>query len=326
MYLSDPSACIYIAGHRGMVGQAVWKSLERAGYENLIGRTSNELDLRDQAATRAFFEQEQPDFVVVAAAQVGGILANDTYPADFLYDNLAIELNVIEVAHAVDVERLVFLGSSCIYPKHAPQPMKEEHLLTGELEPTNQWYAIAKISGHKLCEAYHRQHGDDMVTLMPTNLYGPNDNFDLETSHVLPALIRKFHESKQGSGEDTPVTLWGTGSPRREFLHSRDLADAVRFVLEVPEDDLRDTAPDGMLNVGVGQDISIDELARLIRDVVGSDAEIEHDPSKPDGTPRKLLDVSRMRNLGWEATTSLEEGIQDVYDWYREHEGEIVAA
>jgi len=309
-----------------MVGQAVWKSLERAGYENLIGRTSDDLDLRDQAATRAFFEREQPDSVVVAAARVGGILANDTYPADFLYDNLAIELNVIEAAHAVGVERLVFLGSSCIYPKHAPQPMKEEHLLTGELETTNQWYAIAKISGHKLCEAYHRQHGDDMVTLMPTNLYGPNDNFDLETSHVLPALIRKFHESKQGSGEDTPVTLWGTGSPRREFLHSRDLADAVRFVLEVPEGDLRDAAPDGMLNVGVGQDISIDELARLIRDVVGSDAEIEHDPSKPDGTPRKLLDVSRMRNLGWEATTSLEEGIQDVYDWYRKHEREIVAA
>ena len=326
MNLSDPSARIYVAGHRGMVGQAVWTALERAGYQNLIGRTSDELDLRDQAATRAFFEREQPGFVVVAAARVGGILANDTYPADFLYDNLAIELNVIEAAHAVGVERLVFLGSSCIYPKHAPQPMKEEHLLTGELEPTNQWYAIAKISGHKLCEAYHRQHGDDMVTLMPTNLYGPNDNFDLETSHVLPALIRKFHESKQDGGEDSPVTLWGTGSPRREFLHSRDLADAVRFALEVPQDDLRHVAPDGMLNVGVGQDISIDELARLIRDVVGSDAPIEHDPSKPDGTPRKLLDVSRMQTLGWDAETSLDEGIRDVYDWYREHEREIVAA
>jgi len=326
MHLSDSSARIYIAGHRGMVGKAVWTSLEQAGYENLIGRTSGDLDLRDQTATRAFFQREQPDFVVVAAARVGGILANDTYPADFLYDNLAIELNVIEAAHAVGIDRLVFLGSSCIYPKHAPQPMKEEHLLTGELEPTNQWYAIAKISGHKLCEAYHRQHGDDMVTLMPTNLYGPNDNFDLETSHVLPALIRKFHESKQDDGEDTPVTLWGTGSPRREFLHSRDLADAVRFVLEVPEDDLRHVAPDGMLNVGVGRDISIDELARRIRDVVGSDAAIEHDPSKPDGTPRKLLDVSRMRSLGWDAETSLDDGIQDVYDWYREHEREIVTA
>lgn len=326
MHLTDPSARIYIAGHRGMVGSAVWSALESAGYENLIGRTSSELDLRDQRATRAFFEEQQPDIVVVAAAKVGGILANDTYPADFLYDNLAIEMNIIEAAHRVGVDRLVFLGSTCIYPKHAPQPMREEHLLTGELEPTNEWYAIAKISGHKLCEAYHRQHGDDMLTLMPTNLYGPEDNFDLETSHVLPALIRKFHESKQEMGDDTAVTLWGTGTPKREFLHSRDLADAVRFVLETPADNIRDVAPDGMLNVGVGEDLSINDLAMLIRDVVGSEAPIQHDESKPDGTPRKLVDVRRMTELGWTAKTSLRDGIQEVYDWYREHEPEIVAS
>ena len=327
MHLSDPSASIYIAGHRGMVGSAVWDRLKDAGYTNLIGRTSSELDLRDQQATRDFFAEVQPDFVVVAAARVGGILANDQYPADFLYDNLAIEQNVIEAAHRTGVERLVFLGSSCIYPKHAPQPMKEEHLLTGPLEPTNQWYAVAKIAGYKLCEAFHRQHGDDVVTLMPTNLYGPEDNFDLETSHVLPALIRKFHESKREGGRpDAPVTLWGTGSPKREFLHSRDLADAVRFILEQPEDEIRDVAPDGMLNVGVGKDISINELAETIRDVTGSEADVQHDTSKPDGTPRKLLDVSRMTELGWTADISLREGIQDVYDWYRDHEAEIVAA
>ena len=309
-----------------MVGSAVWSALESAGYTNLIGRRSSELDLRDQAATRAFFENEQPDVAVVAAAKVGGILANDTYPADFLYNNLAIEMNIIEAAHRVGVDRLVFLGSTCIYPKHAPQPMREEYLLTGELEPTNEWYAIAKISGHKLCEAYHRQHGDDMVTLMPTNLYGPEDNFDLETSHVLPALIRKFHESKREIGNDAAVTLWGTGTPKREFLHSRDLADAVRFVLETPEEEIREVAPDGMLNVGMGEDLSINDLAALIRDVVGSEAPIEHDESKPDGTPRKLVDVRRMTELGWTAETSLRDGIQEVYDWYRKHEPEIVAA
>ena len=326
MHLTDPSARIYIAGHRGMVGSSVWSALEAAGYENLIGRTSSELDLRDQAATRAFFEKEKPDVVVMAAAKVGGILANDTYPADFLYDNLAIEMNVIEAAHRADVDRLVFLGSTCIYPKHAPQPMQEEHLLTGELEPTNEWYAIAKISGHKLCEAYHRQHGDDMLTLMPTNLYGPEDNFDLETSHVLPALIRKFHESKKPDGQDASVTLWGTGTPKREFLHSHDLADAVRFILETSEEEIRSVAPDGMLNVGVGEDLSINDLAELIRDVVGSEAPIEHDHTKPDGTPRKLVDVRRMTELGWTADTGLREGIQEVYDWYQEHEPAIVAA
>ena len=328
MHLTDPNASIYIAGHRGMVGSAIWDALESAGYTNLIGRTSSELDLRNQADTHAFFQAQQPDYVVVAAARVGGILANDQYPADFLYDNLAIEANVIRAAQQQGVERLVFLGSTCIYPKHAPQPMPEDSLLTGPLEPTNQWYAIAKIAGHKLCQAFHRQHGSDMVTLMPTNLYGPNDNFDLETSHVLPALIRKFHEAKGAApdGSDAPVTLWGSGTPKREFLYSHDLADAVRFVLETPEDALREAAYGGMLNVGVGEDLSINELAATIQDVVGHDGPIEHDPSKPDGTPRKLVDTTRMDALGWSAQTRLQDGIQKTYDWYREHEEEWVAA
>jgi GDP-L-fucose synthase len=318
----NSDARIYVAGHRGMVGSAIWKRLSDAGYTNLIGRTSSELDLRDQAATRAFVEAESPDVVILAAARVGGILANDTYPADFLYDNLAIEQNVIHAAHKAGVDRVIFLGSSCIYPKHAPQPMKEEHLLTGPLEPTNEWYAIAKIAGHKLCQAYHTQHGDDMVTLMPTNLYGPGDNFDLKTSHVLPALLRKFHEAKgaNADGSDAPVTLWGTGTPKREFLYSEDLADAVVFVMEQPEEAIRDAAPDGMLNVGVGDDIAIKDLAGVIREVVGSDSPIEYDTSKPDGTPRKLLDVSRMTALGWTADTSLREGIRKLYDWYQTHE------
>ena len=328
MHLTDPNASIYIAGHRGMVGSAIWEALKSAGYTNLIGRTSSELDLRNQADTQAFFQAQQPDYVVVAAARVGGILANDQYPADFLYDNLAIEANVIRAAQQQGVERLVFLGSTCIYPKHAPQPMPEDSLLTGPLEPTNQWYAIAKIAGHKLCQAFHRQHGSDMVTLMPTNLYGPNDNFDLETSHVLPALIRKFHEAKGAApdGSDAPVTLWGSGTPKREFLYSHDLADAVRFVLETPEDALREAAYEGMLNVGVGEDLSINELAATIQDVVGHDGPIEHDLSKPDGTPRKLVDTTRMDELGWSAQTSLHDGIQKTYDWYREHEEEWVAA
>lgn len=328
MHLSDPSASIYIAGHRGMVGSAIWSALESAGYENIFGRTSSQLDLRNQADTHAFFEAQQPDYVVVAAARVGGILANDQYPADFLYDNLAIETNVLRAAQQQGVKRLVFLGSTCIYPKHAPQPMPEDSLLTGPLEPTNQWYAIAKIVGHKLCQAFHRQHGSDMVTLMPTNLYGPNDNFDLETSHVLPALLRKFHEAKGTApdGSDAPVTLWGSGTPKREFLYSHDLADAVRFALETPEDDLREAAYEGMLNVGVGKDLSINELAATIQDVVGHDGPIKHDPTKPDGTPRKLVDTTRMDDLGWSAKTSLRDGIQKTYDWYREHEEEWVAA
>lgn len=322
MHCTDPDARIYVAGHRGMVGSAVWRRLSDAGYTNRVGRTSSELDLRDQTATHTFFETEQPDVVILAAARVGGILANDTYPADFLYDNLAIEQNIIHAAHQTGVDRLIFLGSSCIYPKHAPQPMKEEHLLTGPLEPTNEWYAIAKIAGHKLCEAYHKQHGNDMVTLMPTNLYGPGDNFDLKTSHVLPALLRKFHEaqSAEDDGSDAPVTLWGTGTPKREFLYSEDLADAVAFIMETPEEEIRDVAPDGMLNVGVGEDIAIKDLAGVIREVVGSESPINYDTSKPDGTPRKLLDVSRMADLGWTADTSLRDGIQNLYDWYRTHE------
>jgi GDP-L-fucose synthase len=320
MHLNDKSVKIYVAGHRGMVGRAIWDRLRAAGYTNLVGRTSDELDLRDPYATRQFFADEQPDFVVLAAARVGGILANDRYPADFIGDNLAIEQSVIRAAHETDVDRLVFLGSTCIYPKHAPQPMPEDSLLTGPLEPTNQWYAVAKIAGHKLCEAMHRQHGDDMLTLMPTNLYGPGDDFDLETSHVLPALLRKAHEAKSRtpSGSDAPVTLWGSGEPKREFLYVDDLADAVRFVLEQPEDAIREVAPEGMLNVGVGEDLSINDLMALIQDVVGHDGPIEHDESKPDGTPRKLVDTSRLDALGWTADTSLRDGIETTYDWFKQ--------
>ena len=330
MHLTDTDATIYIAGHRGMVGRAVWRRLEAAGYANLVGRSSAELDLRDPAATQAFFEAERPDVVVLAAARVGGILANDQYPADFLGDNLAIEQSVIQAAYATGVDRLVFLGSTCIYPKHAPQPMPEESLLTGPLEPTNQWYAVAKIAGVKLCEALYLQHGVDAISLMPTNLYGPHDNFDPATSHVLPALIRKFHEAKGAGpeggpgGRDAPVTLWGSGTPRREFLYAADLADAIRFVLEQPEEAIRAVAPDGLLNVGVGEDLSINDLAALIQDVVGHEGPVEHDRSKPDGTPRKLVDTARMEALGWQAQTPLREGIQTTYDWYQKHEGEFV--
>ncbi|MCS4114579.1 GDP-L-fucose synthase family protein [Salinibacter ruber] len=328
MRLQSKDAKIYVAGHRGMVGAAVWDKLEAAGYQNLVGRSSAELDLRDPQATRAFFEAEEPDFVVLAAARVGGILANDRYPADFMGDNLAIEQSVIRAAHETGVGRLLFLGSTCIYPKRAPQPMPEESLLSGPLEPTNQWYAVAKIAGHKLCEAFCRQHGDDMFTLMPTNLYGPGDDFDLETSHVLPALLRKAHEAKGGrpDGSDGPVTLWGSGEPRREFLYVEDLADAVRFLLETPEEEIREVAEDGMLNVGVGEDLSINELMALIQEVVGHDGPVEHDRSKPDGTPRKLVDTSRMDALGWTADTSLQEGIEKTYDWYRAREEELIAA
>ena len=320
MHLTDKTAKIYVAGHRGMVGRAIWTHLQEAGYTNLVGRTSDELDLRDPRATREFFGEEDPEYVVLAAAQVGGILANDRYPADFIGNNLAIEQSVIQAAHDTGVDRLVFLGSTCIYPKHAPQPMPEDSLLTGPLEPTNQWYAVAKIAGHKLCEAFHRQHGDDMVTLMPTNLYGPGDDFDLETSHVLPALLRKAHEAKGAApdGSDAPVTLWGSGTPKREFLYVDDLADAVRFVLETPEEELWDAAPDGMLNVGVGEDLSINDLMALLQDVVGHDGPVEHDRSKPDGTPRKLVDTSRMEALGWEADTSLREGIEKTYEWFKQ--------
>lgn len=307
---------MFVAGHRGLVGSAVVRALRAEGYHRLLLRTSSELDLRVQPAVEAFFEENRPEFVVMAAARVGGILANDTYPADFISDNLAIQDNVIRAAHAYRAKRLIFLGSSCIYPKLAPQPIKEEYLLTGPLEPTNQWYAVAKIAGTKLCEAYRRQHGDDFITLMPTNLYGPADNFDLATSHVLAALIRKFHAARREDGKDDPVTLWGTGTPRREFLYSDDLADAVLFVLRAPEEDLHKATMHGMLNVGVGKDVTITEVAEMIRDLVGSNSEINYDTSKPDGTPRKLLDVSRMTHLGWTARTPLREGIRKTCEWF----------
>ena len=310
---------IYVAGHRGMVGSAVTRRLQEEGYHNLLLRTRSELDLRDQHATDTFFAAERPEYVVMAAAKVGGILANDTYPADFIYDNLAIQTHVVHAAHKAGVRRLVFLGSSCIYPRLAPQPMREEHLLTGSLEPTNQWYAIGKIAGIKMCQAFRCQYGSDFVSLMPTNLYGYGDNFDLKSSHVLPALIRKFHEAKrEGAHADGAVTLWGTGRPHREFLFADDLADAVVFVLRQEEAALWTVASDGLLNVGVGEDLSILELAKMIREIVGSESVIKLDPSKPDGTPRKLLDVSRMRELGWEARTPLREGIARTYRWYAE--------
>jgi GDP-L-fucose synthase len=316
VHLTDPESSIFVAGHRGLVGSATIQALRAGGYSNLIVRSRDTLDLRDQAAVRAFFEAERPEFVVLAAARVGGILANDTQPADFLADNLIIQHNVIEGAALTGVRRLVFLGSSCIYPKLAPQPLREEYLLTAPLEPTNEWYAVAKIAGIKMCQAYRKQHGSDFVSLMPTNLYGPGDNFDLHSSHVLPALIRKFHEAGASRDARPTVTLWGTGRPRREFLFNEDLANAIRFVLEVPERELFEVAPDGMLNVGTGVDLPISQLAALIRDLVDVKAEIEYDTSKPDGTPRKLMDVSRMERLGWRFSTPLEEGIRRTYEWW----------
>jgi len=296
-----------------MVGSAIVRLLSSCGYKNLITRASSELDLRNQTAVETFFAREKPEVVILAAARVGGILANNEYPYQFLYDNMAIQSNVINVAHEQQVDRLVFLGSSCIYPKYASQPLKEDYLLTGPLEPTNQWYAVAKIAGIKLCEALRKQYGRHYISLMPTNLYGPNDNFDLETSHVLPALIRKFHESKQTGKR---VQLWGTGSPMREFLHVDDMARATLFCLENELDE-------SMYNVGTGKDISIKKLAELIRDITGSETQIEWDTSKPDGTPRKLLDVSKMAEAGWTYNIELEEGIRQTYNWYREHENKI---
>ncbi|WP_412063068.1 GDP-L-fucose synthase family protein [Rubrivirga sp. IMCC45206] len=312
---------VFVAGHRGLVGSAVVRRLAADGVE-LMTRTRAELDLRDGAAVQAFFEAERPTHVVLAAAKVGGILANRDFPADFVGQNLAIQQAVLMAAHETGVGqrgRVVFLGSTCIYPREAPQPMREVDLLTGPLEPTNRAYAIAKIAGIELAEALHRQHGDDVVSLMPTNLYGPGDNFDLATSHVLPALIRRFHEARRDAGPDAPVTLWGTGSPKREFLHADDLADAVAFVLALDEPTMRAAAPDGLLNVGVGEDLAIRDLAERVRDVVGADSPIRWDTDKPDGTPRKLLDVSRLTALGWRADTSLHDGLASTYDWFREH-------
>ncbi|SHE65871.1 GDP-L-fucose synthase [Fodinibius roseus] len=305
---------IYIAGHRGMVGSAVKRKLEREGYNRLISRTSSELDLRNQQAVRSFFREEQPEIVVDAAARVGGIMANNEYPWQFLYENLEIQNNIIAAAHEQDVDKLIFLGSSCIYPKHADQPMSEEALLTGPLEPTNQWYAIAKITGVKMVDALRRQYDHDYVSLMPTNLYGPNDNFDLKTSHVLPAMIRKFHDAKEKG--HAPVPLWGTGAPMREFLHVDDVADAVFFTLN------RSMEHD-LYNVGTGKDIRIKDLALLIQDIVGHKGDINWDTTKPDGTPRKLMDVSRLEEAGWEYSIELEEGIRMTYEWFKEHQDEI---
>ncbi|MDE2995674.1 MAG: GDP-L-fucose synthase [Bacteroidota bacterium] len=313
MHLSDKNASIFVAGHRGLVGSGVVRALKEAGYTNLILRTRAELDLSDGAAVRAFYQDAKPDFVVVAAAKVGGILANDSFPADFLHLNLEIQSNVIHGAYEAGVKRLLFLGSTCIYPKMAPQPLKEEYLLTGPLEPTNQWYAIAKIAGVKLCEALRRQHGVDFMSMMPTNMYGPGDNFDLQSSHVLPALIRKFHEAK---GTDEPVTLWGTGTPKREFMYVDDLASSILHVLQTPEDDLYRAAPDGLINAGVGEDLSIADLAETIKRVVGSDTPSVYGTSKPDGTPRKLVAVDRLFSLGWRPSVDLEEGVRRTYDWY----------
>ena len=304
----DRAAPFYVAGHRGLVGGAVWRALEATGFTTLIGRSSADLDLRDRAAVFAFFDEMRPTYVIVAAAKVGGILANDTYPADFISDNLRIQVNVLDAAAEHGVERLLFLGSSCIYPRLAPQPIPEDALLTGALEPTNAAYAVAKIAGIAQVQALRKQHGRRYVSAMPTNLYGPGDNFDLKTSHVLPALIRRFHEATQRG--DSSITLWGSGTPRREFLHVDDLAAACLFLLEHYDGD-------EPVNVGVGTDVSIRDLAELVMSITGFRGEIGWDMSKPDGTPRKLLDVSRLTGLGWTATIPLEDGIRSTYDWYR---------
>jgi GDP-L-fucose synthase len=306
---------IYIAGHRGMVGSSIWRALESKGYTNIIGKTSIELDLRNQSAVNGFFKKEKPEIVIDAAARVGGILANNNFPYTFLMENLKIQDNLIDSALKMEVRKFIFLGSSCIYPKLANQPLKEEYLLTGPLEPTNEWYAIAKIAGVKACEAIRKQYDRDFVSLMPTNLYGPHDNFDLQTSHVLPAMIRKFHDAKikeKKTGVSEPVKLWGSGSPKREFLHVDDLAKAVCYALE-------NSLGEHLYNVGTGTDLSIKELAEKIQKIVGHQGEIQWDSSKPDGTPRKLLDISKLHQEGWHHQIDLDEGIQSTYDWFQSH-------
>lgn len=303
----DSSVKIYIAGHRGMVGSAVWRALEAKGYHNLIGKTSQELDLRNQEAVYQFMTEQRPDVIIDAAAKVGGIIANNDYPYPFLMENLQIQNNLIDAAHKNDVRKFIFLGSSCIYPKLAPQPLKEDYLLTNSLEPTNEWYAIAKIAGVKACEAIRKQFKKDFVSLMPTNLYGPFDNFDLKSSHVLPAMLRKFHEASQNN--DAPVTLWGSGNPMREFLHVDDLAQAVLFALE-------NVLPEYLYNVGTGTDVSIKNLAKIIQETTGHRGDIIWDASKPDGTPRKWMDSSKMHALGWQPTYPLKEGIMQTYAWF----------
>lgn len=301
---------IYIAGHKGMVGSAIWRTLTSKGYTNLVGRSSKQLDLRNQSAVQDFIAKEKPDVIIDAAARVGGILANNNYPFTFLMENLQIQNNLIDSALQSGVEKFIFLGSSCIYPKLAPQPLKEEYLLTGELEPTNEWYAIAKITGVKACQSIRKQFGKDYVSLMPTNLYGTHDNFDLNTSHVLPAMLRKFHEA--AANNHAPVTLWGSGTPMREFLFVDDMAAAVVFALE-------NKLPHYLYNVGTGEDLTIKELAETIQKITGHQGDIIWDATKPDGTPRKLMDVSKMHALGWKHQVELEEGIQKTYDWFVEN-------
>ncbi len=308
---------IYIAGHRGLVGSAIKQALEQRGFVNLVYRTHDELDLTVQRDVALFFEKERPEYVFLAGAKVGGINANDKFPAQFIYENLMIQSNVIHQSYLHNVKKLLFLGSSCIYPKYAPQPIKEDSLLTGELEPTNLPYAVAKISGIKMCQSYNRQYGTNFVSVMPCNLYGPRDNFDLETSHVIPALIRKFHEAKENNNQQ--VTLWGTGSPLREFLYVDDMAEGCLFVMEHfnPTKEQNESG-DVFVNLGSGIDITIKELAELIKNTIGYKGNIVWDATKPNGTPRKLLDVSKLKKLGWHSTTSLDEGIAKTYEWYKE--------
>ena len=304
---------IYVAGHRGLVGSAIVRALKAQGYSQLLLRTHRELDLTDQAAVVEFFQKERPQAVIMAAARVGGIQANNVRPAEFIRDNLLIQDNVIDAAYQAGVDKFVFLGSSCIYPKLAPQPIREDSLLTGPLEPTNEWYAIAKIAGLKMCQAYRRQYGFNAISLMPTNLYGPGDNFDLQNSHVLPALIRRFHEAKLRG--DASLTVWGTGTPRREFLHVDDLADAVIYLLKTYDDE-------AIVNIGWGEDVAIRELAEAVASVAGFRGRLEFDSSKPDGTPRKLLDTSRLTALGWVPKIKLKAGIKDTYAWFKDHAAE----
>jgi len=310
----NDAARIFVAGHRGLVGSAIVRELQRQGCENLLLRASSELDLRKQNAVDAFFAAERPEYVILAAAKVGGIHANDAYPADFVRDNLQIQTNVIDAAWRSGVRKLCFLGSSCIYPKLAPQPMREDALLTGPLEPTNEWYAIAKIAGIKMCQAYRRQHGFNAISLMPTNLYGPGDNFDLQNSHVLPALIRRFHEAKHRG--DPEIVIWGSGMPRREFLHCDDLANAVVHLMRTYESEQ-------IVNVGCGEDVTIREVAELIAGVVGFAGRMTFDTSKPDGAPRKLLDVGRLAGLGWSPRISLADGVRSTYAWFVANEGRV---
>jgi GDP-L-fucose synthase len=307
---------IFVAGHRGLVGSAILRRLEAAGARQVLTATREQLDLRDQAAVNYWFKANRPDYVYLVAGTVGGILANSTRPAEFIYDNMLIHATVVHAAHLFGVKKLLYLGSSCVYPRECPQPMKEEYLLSGPLEPTNEWYAIAKIAGIKLCEGYRKQYGDDFISAMPTNLYGPNDNFDLTASHVLPALMRKFHEAKVAGERE--VQIWGTGAARREFLHVDDLADACVFVME-HYDGLRH------INIGTGQELTIREAAELIRDIVHPDGVLAFDPSKPDGTPRKLLDVTRLHDLGWRHKIELRDGLESTYRWFLENQAQLRA-